>query len=46
MVGVRMTEKYDGNHLALNFCGVALQSGRVYKQAEMAFTKQCDTKGN
>ena len=43
---VRMTEKYDGNHRTLNFYGVALQSGRVYKQAEMVFTKRSDTKGN
>src|SRR5450432_830122 len=40
MVGVRMTEKYDGKHRTLDFYGVALQSGRVYKQAQMIFTKR------
>ena len=40
MAGVRMTEKYEGNQRTLVFYGVALQSGRVYKQAEMVFTKR------
>jgi Protein of unknown function (DUF1579) len=40
MVGARITEKYDGSHRTLEFCGVALQSGRVYKEVRMVFTKR------